>query len=175
MVKNKKTRAMLKWLFYVVLAVLLFCFQVSPTRIPLFSDIIYLLPFVVAISCFESITTSVTFGVICGFLWDYSTQRHFGFHALLLLVLCTVVFLVMKLYVRPVFLSVTAAIVASILVYCIVDFFFFFVLKGYDSLFSLFVSQYVPIFLKSSVLGALLGFVVMKIYKLSPIKARFDM
>lgn len=173
--KNKKTRAVFKWCLYVVLAVLLFCFQISPTKIPLFSDIIYLLPFVIAISCFENIATSVTFGVVCGFVWDYSAQRQFGFHALLLLVLCTVVFLIMKLYVRPVFLSVTVAIVASVLVYCIVDFFFFFVLMGYDSLFSLIAQQYVPIFIKSSLLGALLGFVVMKIYNLSPIKARFDM
>ncbi len=173
--KNKKTRAILKWCLYVVLAVLLFCFQVSPTKLALFSDIVYLLPFVVAISCFESIATSVSFAVVCGFVWDYCSQRLFGFHALLLLVLCTVVFLIMKLYVRPVFVSVTAAIVASVFVYCLVDFFFFFVLRGYDSLFGLFTAQYIPIFIKSSLFGTLISFVVMKIYKLNPIKARFDM
>lgn len=173
--KNKKTRAILKWCLYILLSLSLFCFQVSPTKVGLFADIVYLIPFVIAISCFESLGTSVSFGVVCGFVWDYSSQRQFGFHALLLLCLCTVTFLIMKLYVRPVFLSVTAAIVASVFIYCLLDFFFFFVLKGYDSLFSLFTSQYIPIFIKTSLLGMLISFAVMKIYKLNPIKARFDM
>lgn len=170
----KKSHTFFKWVLYVLLGLLVFCMQSAPIRLGIFEDVIYILPFVVAVACFEGLGASVSLGVTLGFIWDYIAQRQFGFHALLLCVLCTAVFLAMKFYVRPVYLSVVVAIGVCTLVYLIFDFFFFFVLRGYESLGALLLSQYLPSLLKTTLFGAAISFVIMKIYSLSPIKARFD-
>lgn len=170
----KKSRLTLKWICYILFALLCFCLQIAPVRLGIFSNTLFLLPFVISVASFEEIIPSTVLAVVCGFFWDYSSNRLFGFHAMILLVLCVAVSLSMKYFVRPVFLSVIAAIVCSVFVYSLVDFFFFNVLLGYDSLFSLFVSEYLSQILKTAFWSVGISYIAMKIYKLSPVKAKFD-
>ena len=170
----KKSRNLIKWLFYTVFALLLFCFQSAPVRFGILDSVIFLLPFAVAISCYESIVPSAVIASVLGLFWDYSAQRVFGFHAFMLCILCVAVSLVMKFYVRPVFVSVIVAITACTMVYGLSDFFFFYVLRGYEGAASVFTSQYLPAFLKTSIFGAVTAFITEKIYKISPRKAKFD-
>ena len=171
---TKKIGKTLKWFAYILFAFILFCLQNSPERFEILSGVLFLLPLVVAVSCFERVLPSAVFAVVVGLFWDYSAQRIFGFNALLLCVLSVAVSLAMKYYVRPVYLSVAVASAAAALVHTLSDFFFFFVLKGYEGTFKLFVNQYVPMFFKTALFGAGICYVVMKIYSLSPNRARFD-
>lgn len=170
----KKSRKAVKWVAYTLFALLLFCFQCAPQRFGIFDSVIFLLPFAVALSCYEGIMPSCVVASLCGLFWDYSAQRVFGFHALILCVICAIVSLVMKFYVRPVFVSVIVAIAVSTVVYCLADLFFFYVLKGYEGAAAVFTSHYLPSFLKTSIFGILVAFAVEKIYKISPAKAKFD-
>ena len=97
----KKSRNLIKWLVYTVFALLLFCFQSAPQRFGIFDSVMFLLPFAVALCCYEGIVPSAVVASLCGLFWDYSAQRVFGFHALILCVLCVAVSLVMKYYIRP--------------------------------------------------------------------------
>ena len=170
----KKSRNLVKWTIYVLFALLLFCFQSAPVRFGIFDSVIFLLPFAVALSCYESIVPSAVVASLCGLFWDYSAQRVFGFHALVLCVICVAVSLVMKFYVRPVFISVIVAIAVSVMAYCLADFFFFYVLRGYEGAAIVFTSHYLPSFFKTSIFGIATAFAVEKIYKVSPAKAKFD-
>lgn len=170
----KKSRKAVKWVVYTLFALLLFCFQSAPQRFGILEGVVFLLPFAVAISCYEGIVPSAVVASLCGLFWDYSAQRVFGFHALILCVICVAVSLVMKFYVRPVFLSVIVAIAVSTVVYCLADFFFFYVLRGYEGAAAVFVSHYLPSLIKTSIFGAATAFITEKIYKISPAKAKFD-
>lgn len=170
----KKSRNLVKWVVYTVFALLLFCLQSAPQRFGIFESVIFLLPFAVALSCYEGIVPSAVIASLCGLFWDYSAQRVFGFHALILCVVCVAVSLIMKFYVRPVFVSVIVAVCAAAAAYCLADFFFFYVLSGYEGAAAVLTSQYLPSFLKTSVFGIATAFVTEKIYRISPHKAKFD-
>lgn len=170
----KKSRNLVKWVVYALFALLLFCFQSAPQRLGIFDSVIFLLPFAVALSCYESIVPSAVVASLLGLFWDYSSQRVFGFHALSLCVICVIVSLVMKFYVRPVFISVIVAISACTVAYCLADFFFFYLLRGYEGALAVLVSYYLPSFLKTSIFGIATAFLTEKIYRISPAKAKFD-
>lgn len=172
--RTKKMRKILKWTSYVLFALLLFCLQTAPEKLGIFSNVLFLLPFAVAFSCYEEIIPGAVMAAVCGFFWDYSVQRLFGFNALVLCVFCVVASLAMKYFVRPVFVSVAVTVVFASIVYLTIDFFFFFVLKGYSGLGALLQSFYLPSLFKTVIIGLGICFVVKKIYELSPIKANFD-
>ena len=172
--RNQKSRRIVKWVTYILFALLLFCLQFAPQRLGLFADVMFLLPFAVALSCYEQIVPSAVMATICGFFWDYSAQRQFGFHALVLCIICVIAALVMKFYVRPVFVSVSVTVAAAALVYGLADFFFFYSLRDYPAVESLLLSEYLPAFFKTIVFGVGIALVVEKIYNLSPIRAKFD-
>jgi cell shape-determining protein MreD len=173
-VRVKKSYTALKWIAYILFALFLFCLQSTPSRLGIFSDVLFLLPFAVALASYEQIIPAAIASSVCGLFWDYSAQRVFGFHALIMCVLCVAVSLVMKFYIRPVYISVVVAVAVSVMVYCLADFFFFYVLRSYENVGILFVSEYLPAFLKTSVFGAGIVYLTEKIYRLSPIKAKFD-
>ena len=170
----KKSRKLIKWVVYCLFALLLFCFQCAPQRLGILDSVIFLLPFAVALCCYEAIVPSAVFATVLGLFWDYSAQRVFGFHALMLCIICVAVSLVMKFYVRPVFISVIVAVAVSALAYCLADFFFFYLLSGYEGAAAVFTSHYMPSFLKTSIFGVATAFITEKIYRISPAKAKFD-
>ena len=170
----KKSRKAVKWIVYILFALLLFCFQCAPQRLGIFDSVMFMLPFAVAFSCYEGIVSSAVVATICGLFWDYSAQKIFGFHALWLCLICVAVSLIMKFYVRPVFISVIVAVCVSAVVYCLADFFFFYLLGGYEGAGAVFTSQYLPSMFKTALFGIATAFLTEKIYKISPTKAKFD-
>lgn len=170
----KRYRATIKWALYIAFALLLFLLQCAPQRLGIFSNVLFLMPFAIAVSCYEKIIPSTVVAVFCGFLWDYSAQRIFGFHALIMCLICVATSLLMKYYVRPVYVSAAVTMSASVLLYSLVDFFFFFVLRSYENIGSLFALEYLPTFFKTSLFGLGILFITEKIYKISPQRAKFD-
>ena len=171
---SKKKLGIIKWPLYVLFALLLFCIQYAPIKLGVFKGAILLLPFVVALSCFEEIIPSVLTGVMSGFLLDYSSGHLFGFRALVLGLIALCVCLAIKLYVRPEFISIMVCIVVSSAVFIIIEFFFYYVIKGYLSAFSVFVNVYIWSFFKTVIFGIPISYVTTQIYKLKPKKSSFD-
>jgi len=171
---NKKKLSLLKWPLYSLFALLLFCIQYAPVKLGIFDGAILLLPFIVALSCFEEIIGSVLTGVIFGFLLDYSSGQLFGFRALVLGIIALCVCLSIKLYVRPAFISIMICIVISIAAFILLEFFFFHVIKGYSSAFSVFANLYIWSFFKTVIFGIPISYVTMQIYRLKPKKTSFD-
>lgn len=172
--RTKKMRKVLKWTSYVLFALVLFCFEIAPVKIPLFEQVVYLLPFVIAFACREEIIPTALFAAVCGLFIDYSMQRQFGYNAIILCVLSVVVWVCMRFFVRPIFISIVISVAASTLVYCLLDFFFFFVITDIEKASSVLFSVHFPVFLKTSLFGAGIAYVNDKIYSLSPIRAKFD-
>lgn len=172
--RTKKMSKAIKWALYVLLALLLFCFQNAPVRIGLFENVLFILPFAVAFACYEGLVPSLVLSVVLGLFWDYSAQREFGFCALALCIICVSANLVMKYFARPIFVSTLVCTCAAALLYILADFFFFFVLKGYENVGALFFVAVVERFFKTAVFSAIMAYVVKKIYDVSPNRAKFD-
>lgn len=170
----KKRIGLIKWPLYILFALLLFCIQYAPVKLGIFEGAILLIPFLVAISCFEEIIPSVVTCTIFGLLLDYSSGHLFGFRALVLSILGLCVCIAVKLYVRPAAVSVFLCLVVSSALYIITEFFFFYVINGYTSLASIFVNTYFWAFIKTVLFGIPISYITMKIYKLNPKKASFD-
>lgn len=171
---SKKKLGLIKWPLYVLFALLLFCIQYAPEKLGIFEGAILLLPFIVALSCFEEIIGSVITGVMFGFLLDYSSGHLFGFRALVLGIIALCVCLAIKLYVRPAFISIMVCIVISAAAFVLLEFFFFYVIKGYLSAFSVFANVYIWSFFKTVIFGIPISYVTMQIYRLKPKKSSFD-
>ena len=171
---SKKKLGLLKWPLYILFALLLFCIQYAPVKLGIFDGAILIIPFVVALSCFEEIISSVLTGVMFGFLLDYSSGQLFGFRALVFGIIALCVCLSIKLYVRPAFVSVMVCIAISTAAFIILEYFFFYVIKGYLSSFSVFTNIYIWSFFKTVIFGIPISYVTMQIYRLKPKKSSFD-
>ena len=172
--RTKKMSKALKWALYVLLALLLFCFQNAPVKIGLCQNVLFILPFAVAFACYEGLVPSLAVSVVFGLFWDYSAQREFGFCALMLCIFCVSANLVMKYFARPIFVSTLACTCVAALVFVLADFFFFFVLRGYENVSALFLGAVVERFFKTAVFSAVMVYLVKKIYDISPNRAKFD-
>jgi len=80
----------------------------------------------------------------------------------------------MKFFVRPIFVSVAISVCACALIYCILDFFFFFVLRDIENTGAILLDVHLPLFIKTCIFGVGIAFLTEKIYKISPIRAKFD-
>ncbi len=172
--RTKKMSKALKWALFILLALLLFCFQNAPVRIGLCENVLFILPFAVAFACYEGLVPSLAMSVVCGLFWDYSAQREFGFCALALCIICVSANLVMKYFARPIYVSCLVCCCAAALVFVLCDYFFFFVLKGYENVAALFFENCVERFFKTAVFSAIMAYAVKKIYDISPNRAKFD-
>lgn len=170
---SKKKLSLIKWPLYVLFALLLFCIQYAPVKLGVFEGAVLLLPFVVALSSFEDIIPSVLTGAISGLLLDYSSGHLFGFRALVFGIIALAVCLAIKLYVRPAFVSVIVCIAISAAIFVVSEFFFFYVIKGYESALAVFTSVYIWSFFKTIIFGIPISYVTMQIYKLNPQKTSF--
>lgn len=92
---RKTTVQVFKWLIYLFL--LLLCFVVQ-TTIPFVAvmDIrpVLIIPFVVALSMQEREVFAMAFGIIAGFMWDFSAGKTPGFNAAVFMLCCVVISLV---------------------------------------------------------------------------------
>lgn len=165
---KNKTRRSVKWALYLLFAVILLCFQCAPQKTPLFEGTLFLLPLAVSIACFEKLVPVAVMGAACGFLWDYSARCLFGFHALVLCVLCVAVSLVLQFLLRSVVWNHLLCIAVGTALYELVFFFFFRLLPGSGELWKMLYSHCLPVFFKTILFGAAIYFVVRKIYRISP-------
>lgn len=137
----------LRYIAYTIEILVLFIVQETPGLIPAIygAKPVILIPIALSIALFESELTGMAFGVFCGLLTDAGIGGTLGFHAILLAVLCYLIGILVTNLMKT--NLITAVIVATICIPVIflLQWFFQYMLAGYDHNMYALYSHYLPV------------------------------
>lgn len=155
-----KFRSIFKWVC--VSLIILICFSIMTTGGPGKAKPILLLPVVIAVAMSENELVAGIIGAVCGMLTDLALGKFLGVNAMLFLifgVLASFLFLnlVKRNFINTVLLTAIAAVIHGLL-----DFFFFYVIWGYEDLSVVFLHITLLSALYTVISSAVLYFVVTK-------------
>ena len=130
---QKGTRLTIKWIVYIVLLLLAFVLQTS-VSVWSIAGIrpILIVPFVVALSMQEREVFALVFGLLGGFLWDYSSGTIAGFHAMVLMICCVVISLAVTYYMGNHFLIALMFCAGTMILQGLLDYLFGYVIWDYE-------------------------------------------
>lgn len=136
----------LRYIAYTIEIIVFFMIQQTPGLIPSFYGILptLLIPIACSIAMFEGPICSLLYGVFSGFLLDYGANCTFGFHALILGLICFIIsFLVQDVFHNN-FLTGLIMMLAAILIVILLQWLFLYIIKGYDSIGYVLYRHYLP-------------------------------
>lgn len=85
-IRMEKLRPALKWVIFSLLLLLLYALQTTPGLFEILgTKPVLILAFAIAVSMYEGVMSSAMFCMVAGFLWDISSDKVFGFNAVILL------------------------------------------------------------------------------------------
>lgn len=125
----------LRYIAYTIEIIVLFIVQQTPGFIPSIYGILptLIIPIACSIAMFEAPICALLYGVFSGFLLDYGANTIFGFHALILGLICFIIsFLVQDLFHNN-FLTGLIMMLVAIVIIMFLQWLFFYVLKGYGA------------------------------------------
>ncbi|MBE6888741.1 MAG: hypothetical protein E7485_01825 [Ruminococcaceae bacterium] len=101
--RKMKLRVFLRWTFYSVLLLLFYLWETNPLFVR-FSPLL-IIPLATAVAMYEGELAAGVFGVVCGLMIDMASGTILGFSSLWLLVLCPLISLLARFYIRISFVS----------------------------------------------------------------------
>ena len=131
---------------YVLEILVLFMVQETPGLLPpvLRERPVLLIPAALSIAFFETEITGMAFGVLAGLFLDFGMNAPFGFHALLLGALCWLLGLLAAELIRTNLLTAILAGILGIFLLLSIQWFFCYLLYGYDYPGYAYVHHYLP-------------------------------
>mgnify|MGYP004535712439 CR=1 FL=1 len=136
----------LRYIAYVIELLVVFILQQTPGLMPTIYGILptLLLPAVFAVAIFERPVCALFYGVFTGFLLDYGSGSVFGFHALILGLICFLIsFLVQDLFHNNFLTAMIMLTIASVLV-LLLQWLFLYLPGGVDSAVYALYRHYLP-------------------------------
>ena len=136
----------LRYIAYTIEIIVFFVIQQTPGLIPSFYGILptLLIPIACSIAMFEGPICALLYGVFSGLLLDYGANCIFGFHALILGLICFIISFLIQDVFHNNFLTGLIMIVSAILVVTFLQWLFLYILKGYDSIGYVLYRHYLP-------------------------------
>ena len=158
---RKTTVAVIKWVVYFVLLFFLFIFQTSFDLSAIF-DIrpVLIVPFIIAISMQEREIFAVIFGIVAGFMWDFSADKISGFNAAILMICCVGVTLVTMYYMGNNFLNSMLFCGVVMIVQGLLDYLFSYLIWGYADSYLILIRYILPTALYTVVVTPLFYFLL---------------
>lgn len=114
----------LKWIFYVFFSFVLFASSTSGN--PDKSKALVLIPFCLAISCYEAEISSAVMGALCGILADISAGQLIGFSGFYLALMCGLSSALFRQFLRKNIINYFIITLISCSLYLYVSYFFFY-------------------------------------------------
>lgn len=124
---------------------------------------IWVLPFAVAISMCEDVVSAAVFGSLSGLLCDLGSQALFGFNGLLVLCGCVAISLLSFFLIKVNWKSALLLGGALAAIRALLEFFFFYLIWGYENIQLIFIHSVLPIFIYTTVLTPLFLLLIRKI------------
>lgn len=158
---RKTTVEVFKWIVYIVL---LFVFFIVQTSVPVLAvfDVrpVLVVAFVVAVSMQERETYAMAFGILAGFMWDFSSGKVPGFNAIILMLCCIVISLATMYFMgnNPVNSMLFCAL--TMVLQGLFDYLFYYVIWGYADSYLVLLRYILPTALYTTVVTPLLFLLV---------------
>lgn len=127
-----------------------------------------IIPSLIILIIGEDEITAASLGLFAGLLWDLSSAVHLGFNCIFFAVICFIISLLINHLIRDTFITNMIFCGISIVIYCLIYWLAFIVIKGVDGGETTLMSFYLP----CAIYTAIVTPIVFIIYK--PIKKKLN-
>ncbi len=131
---RKKTVSAIKWAVYIAL---LFFFFILQTTLPFLGIYeirpILVVSFIIALSMQEREWYAMAFGLLAGFMWDFSSGKTPGFNAAILMLCCIAVSLATMYFAGNNFLNSMLFCGLTMVLQGLLDYLFYYLVWGYEN------------------------------------------
>ena len=136
----------LKWTLYVAVLLLAFTLQQTKGALPVIAGArpVLLIPFAICVAMYEGDTYGGAFGLITGLLWDFSANRVLGFNAVLLMLAGVACGIIITYLMQNNIFSSLILCGGAVFLLELFDWFFYYLLWGYDKPLLVFFQAYIP-------------------------------
>lgn len=166
-----KLRVFLRWTFYSALLLLFYLWETNPLFVR-FSPLL-IIPLATAVAMYEGELAAGVFGVVCGLMIDMASDTILGFSSLWLLVMCPLISLLARFYIRISFVSHLALNFAASFIMACLDVLFKHWVWEESGTSITFVNTVLPAYL-GAVIGAVPVYFLVRLIstKLRPVETR---
>ncbi|SDN57472.1 hypothetical protein [Acetanaerobacterium elongatum] len=142
---RRNIRSILKWTIYALLLLAAYIAGQNPFVLNLFGvRPILILPVAISVAMFEHEFSGAIFAAAAGILWGISSDTVFGYYAIILLVLGAAAGLICSYGLSPNLLTALLLSFGASMITGLLDFFFLYVLWGYNGLSRFFLTSMLP-------------------------------
>ena len=170
---SQNVRIVLKWLFYVLSMILFYCRMTSGDGSS--SKALMLIPFSIAIACFEAEIPSAVIGAVSGILIDMATGQLLGFTGLYLCLLCGIISGMFRQFLRKNIINYFALTLLTCLVYLYIDYYFFYVIWDYEGYEIVLKTRLIPSHIKTIAFSPLCYVACLIAERLSIVKRKLEL
>lgn len=112
----------------------------------------FLIPVTIILIIGEDEKTAALIGLFSGLIWDMHSPAHMGFNCLFMMLACFLIGAVVSRILRDVFITNLIAAIGATVLYCLLYWLFFIIIKGVSGGTNLILSFYLPCALYTSIL-----------------------
>ncbi len=161
---NQAKLQKLKWIIYAVILLVLYILQTTPLLFQILGiKPVLLVPFAVCLSLFESEKAAAAYAIAAGLLWDISSNKLFGFRAILLMCCCISVTLLVMYLMRNKLINGLFFVLCVMLIIELLDYVFFYVIWGYSNHHLILLNYLLPTLIYTVIITIPMYFLVRKI------------
>ena len=134
-----------KAITYVLVAIALYLLQ---TSVPILSIAgakpLLLIPFIISLAMFESLTFTAVMSVFVGMLCDIVSAYTLGYYAMMLIIICAIINIITQAYATPSIFNSLIVTAATIFLLQSIAFFFMYTIHDIDRLAHIYLKQVLP-------------------------------
>lgn len=154
----------LKWVSYYLILFIVYSWQTTPNLFEIFNiKPVLIVPLVVAISMYEKVMESACIGMLAGFLWDISSDKLFGFNAIILIVITAFISLICIYYLQTKLINFVAFCVLALFIQGGLDYFFYYKIWGYENSEIIFNNRILPTIIYTTIISPIFFYLIKKI------------
>lgn len=144
-IKNEKLLPFIKWAIYYLLLIIFYSLQTTPRLFEFFGiKPLLMVPLVVCVCMYEGAMSSSVFAMFAGLLWDISSDKLFGFNAVILLCCGLLISLSCIFYLRTKLINSIGFCAVAALLQGFLDYVFYYAIWNYSDSSIIFIERILP-------------------------------
>lgn len=161
---REKIAPIQKWVSYYLILLIVYSWQTTPNLFEFFErKPVLIVPLVVAISMHEKVIESAILGMFAGFLWDISSDKLFGFNAIIIITLATTFSLICIYYLQTKLFNFIGFTAIAMLVQGGLDYFFYYKIWNYENSNLIFTNHILPTAIYTVVISPIFFYFIRKL------------
>ena len=159
-----KTKKVVRHLILLAILLVLYVLQTTPGAFSVFwVRPVLIVPFVICVAVLRGEGAGVSYAILAGLLWDIATGHLIGFSALILMLCCITAALLTIYLIRVIWFNIVLLTAATMIIYCVLDYIFYYLIWGYPDSGMLFLTHFLPMAAYTTAISPGIYFVMKKI------------